>query len=297
MKLSDALDAFILSRRAENLTSSSITWYTQMLRSFCDSKVDLRALTAADIRRYLADQLEAGYAARTVENRYTALQTFLSWCEDEFDIPSVIGHGRRKTVKRPKVPQKKQQAITHEEFQLLLASIRPTDWKAARDYTILLLLWTTAIRRGSLLGLRLEDVDLESRFALVRAKGRRHVEVPLTKDASMCILGYLYERPIYHGPELWIGSRNNGTTLKPFGETGLRYMIRRRCERAGLPLYTPHAFRRGSATYMLNEGEGVEFVQKLLDHKSSKTTLALYARWTRKGVQARHDALFGRKNV
>ena len=64
---------------------------------------------------------------------------------------------------------------------------------------------------------------------------------------------------------------------KPAGETvsgqAIRRMLRKYSGQAGVSVHiTPHMFRHSVATYLLEEGVDIMYIQKILGHSSIKTT-------------------------
>ena len=60
---------------------------------------------------------------------------------------------------------------------------------------------------------------------------------------------------------------------------GVRMMLRRRCEAAGIRYASPHAFRHGFAMAWLNAGMHMSAVAAVMGHSSQAVTEAVYAHW------------------
>ena len=80
------------------------------------------------------------------------------------------------------------------------------------------------------------------------------------------------------------GSHGNGPTPyifpsvdgRPLRQDVMRAVMRRTCERAGVPLLSPHALRHSVASYYLGEGRDAVTVAALLGHAQTSTTLNIY---------------------
>lgn len=104
-------------------------------------------------------------------------------------------------------------------------------------------------------------------------------------------------RPPYEGTALWLVSTSGLKPRGPFGKSGLRFMLQRRCDKANIRYLNPHSLRHGGATYMLNHGaDDITFVQNLLGHSSALITEKLYARWLNQGMKATHNRIWSQRN-
>jgi site-specific recombinase XerD len=132
---------------------------------------------------------------------------------------------------------------------------------------IILTLYSTAIRRNELIGIRMTDLDLESRQILIRGKGNK-------------------DRIVYFGDKLYENLKAYLTAVKPVqylfeGQSGGSYsatsvakVVKAAAQHAGIDrLVTPHMLRHSLATHYITSGISVAHVQKLLGHSNIKTTM------------------------
>jgi integrase len=109
----------------------------------------------------------------------------------------------------------------------------------------------TGMRRAELLGLRVDDIDLDLDVAIVLGKGRRQRACPFGKKTSMALDRYLRVRSRHPHSDLqalWLGQKG------PLGKGGLRSMLERRAALAGLDHIHPHQFRHTFAHEWLSAG-------------------------------------------
>jgi len=133
------------------------------------------------------------------------------------------------------------------------------------------LLFGTGIRVAELAALRNEDLDLQGAVITIVGKGdrQRRVYVP---DAEVRELLAVYRSARTE--------RSSGTSvflLNSRGEAAspqfIRRLVRQLAEEAKLDRrVTPHMFRHSVATYLLEEGVDIRYVQRLLGHRSIGTT-------------------------
>ena len=112
---------------------------------------------------------------------------------------SIINHARREwginisnpvlLIKKPLNPQSRSRILLEEEANKLLDALKPTGRKSIWMQPLVLLALETAMRRGELLGLRWENVNLEKRTAFLElTKNGDSRLVPLSSKAVEILL-------------------------------------------------------------------------------------------------------------
>jgi integrase/recombinase XerC len=100
--------------------------------------------------------------------------------------------------------------LTENQVRALLETTRGRGFLEVRDAAILRLMIDTGIRRAELIGLEVEDVDLDMDVAIVLGSGRREQSLPFGKKTAMALDRYLRARsrhPHAHRPELWLAQK------------------------------------------------------------------------------------------
>jgi integrase/recombinase XerD len=157
-----------------------------------------------------------------------------------------------------------------------------------RDRAILELLYSTGLRRGEVVRLCIDDVDLEGLTVLVRrGKGGRDRVVPMGGRAAGWITRYLRSvRPHLateaSGAILFLGRRGS-----PIGPTTLGDRLRTYVAAAG-HRGACHVFRHACATHMLEGGADIRHLQEQLGHARIATT-QIYAHVTIGALKAVHE--------
>jgi integrase len=70
---------------------------------------------------------------------------------------------------------------------------------------------------------------------------------------------------------------------------GIRQMLRRRCQAAGLRYMHPHLFRHGFAMLFLNNGMQLSAVSAAMGHSSQQITTDIYAHWLSDGLSREYE--------
>mgnify|MGYP001381370907 CR=1 FL=1 len=118
--------------------------------------------------------------------------------------------------------------------------------------------------------------------------------MPLLPVVCRSFVEYLYARPAWRDDSLMLSSDVQGCVRGVLLPNGLRLMLRRRCEAAGVRYLNPHSFRHGLAVYLLNNGGDMSLVQRILGHSSIQTTALHYAEWVTEGLTKEFGNRMGR---
>ncbi len=159
-------------------------------------------------------------------------------------------------------------------MEVLLAAVDVATPRGLRDAALLELLYATGLRVSELLGLRLQDVNLEGGFILVRGKGEKERLVPLGDRAADAVRLFLARgRPQLVGDaasELLVPGRR---PARPLTRQAYWKNLRRMAARAGITRsFSPHTLRHSFATHLLEHGADLRTVQSLLGHADISTT-------------------------
>jgi len=296
--LSQALEGYSLDVHARQLSSHTIADYYNGFRHFQDFIGDplLNDVTTDDIRRFLTYLGEhpitpAGVAPRpprvlkgkSIRNIYIALSTLWTWALSE----GLVEHHVVSVIKPPRPEQTAIEPLSRQDVESLLAvcartqsytrpgkrectNTRPT---ADRDRAIILLLLDTGIRAAELCpdprhgapGLLIEDVDQRNRHIKVTGKGKKERVIPIDPRTLKAVWRYLLTRPDAAPTE----------PLITITTSGLRHLLRRLSQRAGIQHVHPHRFRHTFAINFLRNGGNALELQRLLGH----TTLEMVKRY------------------
>ena len=239
---------------------------------------DASSLTHADaarLRRFLAQQHTLGYARATLARRLGAIRTFYRWAlaDGRIDRDPTLLLGRPKVVNRLPTVLRVPEAIALAEAPVPDDVDDPIERAVVlRDRAILELLYGSGLRVGEVAGLEVGSVDLARGRVLVRGKGSKEREVPMSDHAIDAIDEWLRSgRPRLARGEIramFINRRH-----LPLGTRDARRVVERY---AGGSLQgrrvTPHTLRHSFATHLLEGGADIRAVQELLGHASVATT-------------------------
>lgn len=171
---------------------------------------------------------------------------------------------KRRSVKSGKPTSPKY--ITSAEIEKLYRAAR-TGRHALRDGLILRLMFEHGLRATELAHARRNHVKLDDgRLKVVRLKGSRSTEHPLSGNALRALRAYLRSRT---DALPWLILNERGA---PFTRQGLHYLVRAIGERAGITVH-PHMLRHGCGYALANKGRDTRLIQDYLGHVDIKNTV------------------------
>jgi len=233
------------------------------------------------LRRFLAQQHTLGYARASIARRVGTIHTFYRWAVStraiERDPSALLGRpkvvNRLPTVLRPREAAELVEGPVDHAGADPQAEPDPFDRAILlRDRAVLELLYGSGLRVGEVAGLTVNQVDLGRGRVLVRGKGDKEREVPMSDPAVEAAERYLSAgRPSLAGYDRRTMFFNRKG--KPFSGRDIRAMVEQYAGRL-LPgrRITPHTLRHSFATHLLEGGADIRAVQELLGHASVATT-------------------------
>ncbi|HVW27883.1 MAG TPA: site-specific integrase [Polyangiaceae bacterium] len=182
-------------------------------------------------------------------------------------------------------PPGRQRPIKPKERDAIFAAFKRTDARFARRVIAAALL--TGCRLGEILAMRVDDVDLRGKVIdLSKTKQNRNHQVVIT-PALASLLKEAMAEP---------GSKKSGVVFvnrfgKAYTVDGFSKHFARVADRAKCPDVTFHDLRRHVGTTLINAGERLEVVSKLLGHSNVAVTQRSYAHLTTEATRAAAERL------
>lgn len=267
-----------ISLQAANLSPNTIATYTDSFASLTNylltngMPMQVDSITREHIDAWLAD-LATKARPSTVRNRFTGVRMFFLWAQAEGEITG----SPMRNMKPPLLPPVDVHVLSEEQVRALLDACKGSDFEDRRDRAMIWTFIDSGLRLSELTGLSTEDdVDLKTRTLSVLGKGRKYRIVGIGAQATQALDRYMRARrshPQAHRPQLWIGKKGG---LTP---SGVRQILERRGEQAGIKGLHPHMLRHWFAhTWLANGGEETDLMR--LAGWSSRAMVGRYAATT-----------------
>ena len=237
-------------------------------------------LKPALIRGYIAKGLEDGLKARTMNLQLSALSSFCNWLVRTGFLES----NPVKKVYRPREDRPLPQFYTQPSLEAFFEKGEEQAAEAAaeaedgrepfcelRRRMIILVLYSTGMRRAELCGLKVSDFDTARQVFRVTGKGDKTREIPVPDRICKELLLYLKRLGEEFSTDGWFFVTDKGQKLYPaFVNNVVREAL------SGADGFTgkksPHVLRHSLATHLLNNGADINSIKEVLGHSSLAAT-------------------------
>jgi len=263
--LKDFSDHLILKRYSEN----TIVIYREQIARFFKfySNIDPSELTDENVKEYLLFLLRKKKISFSYQKQVISAIKFYfekvlrrETKKYYFDIP------RNKERKLPIV-------LSKSEVKQIIESTNNI-----KHITILSTIYSAGLRLSEVVNLKIADIDSERKLIYVRGgKGKKDRTTILSEELLNLLKKYFKK----YQPKVWLFE---SVSQKQYSKKSVQKIFYRNLENTKIDKkVSVHSLRHSFATHLLEQGEDLRFIQKLLGHKSSKTT-EIYTHITKKGL-------------
>lgn len=255
------------------LNRNTLKAYRIDLRQFLDY-VKEEALQKTKIEDYITE-LHKKYKQKTVKRKIASIKAFYRYLEEEERIkrPNPFAKIRVKFKETKSLPR----VIPWNDIEKLMnymhRAVKESKYSkaACRDLAVVELFFATGARVYEVSNLKSQDVDLDSGVIRIMGKGSKARYVQIGNPAVLKVLRKYFEQCQAQIEKCGLFFVNQRGVR--FAEQSVRNMLRKYVRLAGIGTHiTPHMFRHSVATYLLEEGVDIAYIQKILGHSSIKTT-------------------------
>jgi integrase/recombinase XerC len=239
-------------------------------RHFSGDPAALDDIDHLTIRLYLGDLLERRYSRRSVARKLACLKSFFKFLHRR----KIIDRNPAAAVAAPRLAVRIPEYLDESDVVALMDQPDRSTDIGVRDRAILELFYSTGMRLSELIGLDMDDLDLENATVKVTGKGSKQRILPVGGKALEALQQWLGVRDRFvrndgkGGHALFLSAR--GLRLNPKGVNMLvGSYISQVSERMKK---SPHVLRHTFATHLLSRGADLRAVKELLGHESLSTT-------------------------
>jgi integrase/recombinase XerD len=259
----------------KGLANKTLESYSLDLIRFFDflkqNKIDdISQTDTTVILSHIISLRKEGLEARSRARHLVTLRGFYRFLLQE----KIIQHDPVSMVDLPKSTRSLPDVLSVNEIQELMKVFdRDFSPKGKRNSAMLELLYAAGLRVSELIGLKLNDVNLEMGFVRVFGKGSKERIVPMGSHANNKIGDFIKTgRPALlkgHASHYLFVARAG----KPMTRQGFWKLLKQGCLKAGIDKnITPHTLRHSFASHLLEGGADLRSVQLMLGHVDISTT-------------------------
>lgn len=253
-------------RRYSPLTVRAYDEDLQAFEKYIDNDTPQQA-TFADLRGYIMLSVERGDNPKSINRHLSALKSFFTYLVRSGVIT------KNPTLKLTTLPQQTRlpEFITDKNCEKLIKSLM--EWTddpiERRNAMIVLLLYSTGIRRAELVSLTIENIDLGQQKIRLIGKGQKEREIPLLEQVCKILEQYLLNN-------IWKTEKKHLFLTKnsePITVNDVYLIVVKVLKLAGIQgRQSPHTLRHTFATALMKHGAPIKSVQELLGHSSLSST-------------------------
>lgn len=224
------------------------------------------------IKQFIEFLGSTGYRKKNgASSRAKRLVTIRSFCRYLHRV-GLLGRDPAEDIKGPKVTYAEPHYLQQTEYCALLrgATHHTNSFIVLRDQALLATFLGTGARVSELIHVDVKDLDVRAKRIRLHRKGGDVQTLPLSDSVISFVRAYLKSRRRRtHCRAVFVSIRGWRLTQQSIGE-----IVKRCATHARLPTarISPHTLRHTFATTLLTNGENLQTIRVLMNHKSLSTT-------------------------
>ena len=267
----------------KGLSQNTLDAYRRDLEKFSDESgvEEINSVDRLIINSYVRALREKRYAPTSIIRKVASLRGFFKWATSV----GILEKNPASTLEQPKVPQRLPKVISIKEIEEMLHNnLTPL------QHVIMELLYSCGLRVSELVNIKVNDIDLASKYVRCFGKGSKERIIPIGEMAKQVVKDYLPIR------ELLVKKYNLSTKRLLILDNGrliTRQDVYTFIHEQGKLIHkniSPHTLRHSFATHLLENGADLRIVQELLGHSDVSTT-QLYTHISKKRLKEVYFAI------
>lgn len=270
------IDSFISYLKVERAYSEyTVRAYATDLRAFeaylkgVDESLSLLDVDVDLARGWVSMLMDEKVAASSVGRKLSSLRTFYGYLCNE----GVLSLNPVQSISAPKRGKPLPVFVREDDMDKVLdKGFVGCDFESLRNKSIVMLFYETGVRLSELIGLNLQNIDLESCVVKVTGKRNRQRVIPFAGELRQMLLLYIQERNsvAQEGEDALFVSLKGVRVSR----SCVYRLVRRVLEENDISLSkrSPHVLRHSFATAMINNDADLSAVKEMLGHRQLSTT-------------------------
>lgn len=247
----------------------------------------VKNFTKLDVLNYLSYvATDRQNTAKTRHRKLASLKVFYKCLYRDLNL---IPENPTKDVDYPKMHEHLPKFLTLDDSIKLLENMNDEDPFYFRDYCIITLFINCGMRLSELVGLNIQDVNLDERSMRLLGKGNKERIIHINDSCADAIIKYLAERKHSETEPNALFLSNRGTRIT---NRRVQQIVDNALKDSNLDNqgYSTHKLRHTAATLMYQHGNVDTLILKeILGHKSISTT-EIYTHISNDSLKAAMDA-------
>ena len=259
----------------KGLSQNTIDAYRRDLSDFAQNLEDIHTINRMNINAYVRTLRERKLAPTSVIRKVASLRGFFKWATSS----GILEKNPAATLEQPKTPQRLPKVVSVKEIdEMLHNNLTPL------EHVMMELLYSCGLRVSELVNLKLNDIDLSSKYIRCFGKGSKERIIPIGEQAKAMLKEYFPTRDL-------LIKKYNLTTKNLLIKDNCHFVTRQDVynfiHAQGKLIHkniSPHTLRHSFATHLLENGADLRVVQELLGHSDVSTT-QLYTHISKKRLK------------
>ena len=252
----------------KNYALNTISSYKRDLlkfSSFLSKKevLDFKMIDPDVLNIFVMELRHSNTSGKSIKRYLSSIRVFFNFLIEVGEVqtnPALL-------IKTPKVERDLTKTIDFDDLKKMM-TINSTQYKELRAVLMIELLYSCALRVSELVGINLEDIDMDEGFVKVMGKGGKARFSPMGQTTIDVLKRYIKQRPNCATNALFINQNNTRISTRT-----VQNVVKKRALQVGISINVhPHMLRHAAATHFLQSSHDLRTVQEFLGHKSIKST-------------------------
>ena len=252
----------------KNYAENTISSYERDLlkfSSFLNKKGlnDFKEIDSDALNLFIMELRNAGTSGKSLKRYLSSIRVFFTFLmeRDGLEINPAL------SIKTPKIERDLPKTIDFDDLKKMM-TIKSSKYKELRSVLMIELLYSCALRVSELVGINLDDIDMNEGFVKVMGKGNKARFSPMGQTTIDVLKRYIKQRPTCNSDALFINQKNTRISTRT-----VQNVVKKRALQVGVSINVHrHMLRHAAATHFLQSSHDLRTVQEFLGHKSIKST-------------------------
>lgn len=234
---------------------------------------NVNEVTLDRLRSFMSKAFQKKLSTTTMTRRISSLKSFFDWLEKDNRVKSNPMSMLESVKVRKNLPN-----VPSEEDVAGLLNFQKESEASPRDQVLFELMYGCGLRVSEVVNLNWENVGIDQyQIHIQNSKRGKSRIVPFSPSLANILQAY---RKTFENSEprtpVFLNAKGKRITTR-----GIQYILEKLLQKLPKSMHlTPHSFRHGYATHLLNRGADLRSIQELLGHSNLSTT----ERYTKVGL-------------